>query len=154
MKADGTVTVWGDNTFGQTNIPPDLSNVVAIAAGWYHSLAVKADGTIAPCDTNSTVPQGLTNAIAVGAGLYHNLALKGVSPPLLHAPMVNPKITTTGFRLFIPTQSGKVYRLEYENSLTNSNWTALGLVAGNGGLMVLSDPENTNSQRFYRVRQW
>ncbi len=34
------VAVWGDNSYGQTNVPSGLSNVVAIAAGYSHSLAL------------------------------------------------------------------------------------------------------------------
>jgi len=37
----------GDNTWNQTNVPAGLSNVVAIAAGGYHSLALKQNGTVA-----------------------------------------------------------------------------------------------------------
>ena len=44
--SDGTVTAWGYNARGQTNVPANLSNVVAIAAGFYHSLALKSDGTV------------------------------------------------------------------------------------------------------------
>jgi len=33
LRSDGTVVAWGDNRSGQTNVPPGLSNVVAIAAG-------------------------------------------------------------------------------------------------------------------------
>jgi len=54
----------------------------------------------------------------------------------------------------LPTQYGRVYALEYKNSLTDSQWTALPLVAGNGGLRTLSDPTATGQQRFYRVRRW
>jgi hypothetical protein len=35
---------WGDNTYGQTNVPPGLSGVVSIDAGNYHNLAI----TVAP----------------------------------------------------------------------------------------------------------
>jgi hypothetical protein len=31
---------WGDNSAGQTNVPANLTNVVAIAAGGYHNLAL------------------------------------------------------------------------------------------------------------------
>ena len=34
---------WGDNYFGQYNVPASLSNVVAVAGGAYHSLALKVD---------------------------------------------------------------------------------------------------------------
>src|ERR1035438_2668592 len=40
------VIAWGDNSFGQTNVPNNATNVVAIAAGDYHSLALRADGLL------------------------------------------------------------------------------------------------------------
>jgi hypothetical protein len=154
VRSDGTVVSWGDNSSGQTNVPPDLTNVVSIAAGWYHGLAFKSDGTIAACDTNSTVPLGLTNVIAVGAGLFHNLALEGNSPLMLHALVTQPIMTTNGFHVSIPTQSGRIYRLEYKDSLADANWIPLPLVAGNGGVKILTDATPTGMQRVYRVRQW
>jgi hypothetical protein len=54
----------------------------------------------------------------------------------------------------LPTRSGRVYRLEYKNSLTDSNWTLLPLVAGVGGTRELSDPTAVGTARFYQVRQW
>jgi hypothetical protein len=44
--------------------------------------------------------------------------------------------------------------LEYKNSFSDAYWTALPLVAGNGGVRMLTDTSATTSQRFYRVRQW
>ena len=35
------------NDYGQINVPSDLTNVVAISAGPWHTLALRADGTIA-----------------------------------------------------------------------------------------------------------
>jgi alpha-tubulin suppressor-like RCC1 family protein len=74
---------WGDDEFGygQTNIPSGLTNVVAIAAGFYHSLAVRADGTVVAWGDNESgqtnVPSGLTNTVAVAAGPFYSMALKG-----------------------------------------------------------------------------
>ena len=34
IKADGSLVGWGDNAFGEKSIPPGLSNVVSVAAGW------------------------------------------------------------------------------------------------------------------------
>jgi uncharacterized delta-60 repeat protein len=71
---------WGDNYYGQTNVPAGLTNVVAIAAGYYHNLALRADGTVVAWgdndsgQTNATAE--LTNAVAITAGGYHNLALR------------------------------------------------------------------------------
>ncbi len=46
VKANGTVEVWGDNTYGQLNVPAGLSGVKALAAGAGFTLALKEDGTI------------------------------------------------------------------------------------------------------------
>jgi hypothetical protein len=71
---------WGYNGFGQTNIPPDVTNVVSIAAGAGHSVAARADGTVLVWGLNSyfqtNLPPSATNVIAVAAGLYHSLALR------------------------------------------------------------------------------
>jgi acyl dehydratase len=40
------VVAWGDNSYGQTTVPEGLTQVVAIAAGVHHSLALKVDGTV------------------------------------------------------------------------------------------------------------
>jgi alpha-tubulin suppressor-like RCC1 family protein len=55
-----------------------LTNVIAIAAGRYHSLALKPDGTVAAWGLygQTNVPAGLTNVITIAAGGHHNLALK------------------------------------------------------------------------------
>ena len=64
----------------QTNVPPGLNNVVAIAAGGYHSLALKYDGTVVAWGDDSVgqtnVPPGLSNVVAIAAGGFHSLALK------------------------------------------------------------------------------
>ena len=40
VRSDGTLLAWGLNTYGQTNIPAGLSNVMAIAAGFLAMAAV------------------------------------------------------------------------------------------------------------------
>jgi alpha-tubulin suppressor-like RCC1 family protein len=76
----GQILAWGDNAFGQTNLPPGLTNIAAIAAGDYHTLALKQDGTVIAWGQNSigqaTAPAGLSNVVAIAAGWAHSLALK------------------------------------------------------------------------------
>ena len=36
--------IWGNNSYGQTNVPSALNNVVGIASGWFHNLAIVGDG--------------------------------------------------------------------------------------------------------------
>jgi hypothetical protein len=61
-------------------VPAGLSNVVAIAAGDSHSLALKADGTVVAWGYNNygqtNVPAGLSNVAAIAGGWAHSLALK------------------------------------------------------------------------------
>lgn len=158
LKSDGTVIGWGLNNNGQTNIPPNLSNVVAIAAGGYHSLALTANGTVVAWGLNAfgqtNVPSGLSNVIAIAAGQYHSLALIGNGPPMTHALLGNPNFGTNGLNMSLPTQSGRVYVLQYKSTLADSNWISLPPTAGIGNLLLLTDPTATNSQRFYRVQRW
>lgn len=80
IKNDGTVVAWGYNAYGQTNVPSGLSGVVAVAAGWYHSLALREDGTVTAWGRNSwsqtNVPAGLDNVVAVSAGADDSIALR------------------------------------------------------------------------------
>src|SRR5450759_2144690 len=84
----------GDGTNNDSNIPVEVSGltgVVAVSAGFYHSLALMSDGTVRAwgrniygelgdgTDNDSNVPvevSGPTGVIAVSAGSVHSLALK------------------------------------------------------------------------------
>ena len=158
LKSDGTVRVWGNNTYGQTNAPAVLTNVVAIDAGWYFNVALKSDGTVIAWGYNNygqtNVQSKLTNVVAISAASSHAIALVANGPPVSNAEMSNPTLSTNGFSVSVPTQSGRVYRLEYKSSLADVEWTALPLVAGNGTNLVLTDSTSPGSQRFYRVRRW
>jgi hypothetical protein len=74
------VIVWGDITYGQTNVPASASNVIALAAGDYHCVALRADGTVIAWGRNfegqRNVPSDLTNAVSIAAGSDHGLALR------------------------------------------------------------------------------
>ncbi len=69
------VIAWGDDSQGQTDVPPSATNVVAVAAGASNSLALRADGTLIIWGSTTTVPYNITNATAIAAGAAHNLAL-------------------------------------------------------------------------------
>ena len=61
-------------------LPPGIANVIGIAAGMAHNLALKADGTVIAWGYNyfgqCNVPAGLTNVVAIKAGANFSLALK------------------------------------------------------------------------------
>jgi alpha-tubulin suppressor-like RCC1 family protein len=105
LKNDGTVWAWGSGMDGQLgyeqgptsrNTPaqvPGLTDVVAVAAGDRHSLALKADGTVWGWGNNLSGQLGngtwqpyhytpvkalnLTDVVAVDAGYGHSMAVKG-----------------------------------------------------------------------------
>ena len=74
------VLVWGDNTFGQSAAPELATNAIAVAAGAWHTLALRADGRVVAWGDNSSGQCGdgepMTNALAIAAGGYHNLAIR------------------------------------------------------------------------------
>jgi len=103
LKNDGTVLAWGYNGYGQlgngtttdsyTPVPVSflLSDVIAISAGGYRTVALKNDGTVWAWGKNyygqlgdgttidSYTPvrvSGLTDVIAISAGESHTIALK------------------------------------------------------------------------------
>lgn len=84
---------WGYNAEGQASVPPDFSGDKAVAAGWFHSMALKNDGTVytwgmnaygqlgigsADLDPRPTPQQvpGLTEVTYLAGGAYHSLALR------------------------------------------------------------------------------
>jgi alpha-tubulin suppressor-like RCC1 family protein len=158
LLANGTVVAWGNNSYGQTSVPTGLSNVVAIAASVTHSIALRADGTVVAWGQNNlgqtNVPTGLTNVVAISAASNHSLAQVGNGPPVLSASITNLTRSGNGFSLMLPSQSGRVYALEYKSKLSDANWVSLPLAAGTGTNLVLLDPTATSAQRFYHVRRW
>jgi len=106
LKSDGTVWTWGDNSFGQlgngtnnnssapvkvTGLNNDTHLVISIAGGYWHSIALKSDGSVwtwgnnihgqlgdgTTANKNTSVQvDGLTDVIAIAGGYYHTAALK------------------------------------------------------------------------------
>jgi len=74
------IVVWGDDSYGQMDIPTNSTRGVAVAHGYLHSLSLQVDGTVTAWGRNNfgqtDVPPDLSNVVAVAAGDYHSLALK------------------------------------------------------------------------------
>ena len=107
LRSDGIVWTWGNNDYGQlgdmttvqktspvqvkVTSTTELSNVVAVAAGTYHTVALRSDGIVWTWGkndggqlgngntTNSDTPvnvTGLSNIVTVAAGDLYTIALK------------------------------------------------------------------------------
>lgn len=159
LKSDNSFSGWGANSYGEDTFPSGLSNIVAIAGGYGFSVALKVDGTVAAWGSSelgvAIVPAGLTNVTAISSSGFETLALVANGPPPTQVTIYNPQLMPSGFSLSLPTQSGHVYRLEYKNSLSDSNWIPFPLTAGTGATLTISDSSAASSgQRFYRVSRW
>ncbi len=79
-RAAGTVVAWGENNFLQINVPSNVTNAVAVAGGFDHSLALRKTGAVAGWGDNgsgeTSAPSSLTNAAAIAAGDGFSLALR------------------------------------------------------------------------------
>jgi alpha-tubulin suppressor-like RCC1 family protein len=74
------VVAWGYDGYGGTDVPAGLTNVVAIAGGGGHSLALLNNGHVVAWGLNASgqckVPSGLSNVVAIAGGGQHSLALQ------------------------------------------------------------------------------
>jgi hypothetical protein len=73
------IRAWGDNSGGQTNLPSNFDDIVAVAGGDYHTLALHHDGTLTAwgynADGQTAVPTNALRFVSIAAGTDHNLAL-------------------------------------------------------------------------------
>jgi alpha-tubulin suppressor-like RCC1 family protein len=97
----GGIVPWGTYPHNdpRTVVPDGLSTVKAIAAGWYHDLALKPDGTVVAWGDNShnqlDLPPDLTDVVAIAGGQYHSLALKSNGSVVVWGSMVQPPAVVT-----------------------------------------------------------
>ena len=83
VKTDGTVVAVGDNRHGQCNVK-NWRNIVAVAAGDYHTAALRSDGTVVSTkylgDPNNNRGQDdvsrWTDIVAIGAGRVFTVGLR------------------------------------------------------------------------------
>jgi uncharacterized repeat protein (TIGR01451 family) len=131
LRKNGTVVAWGGNDFGQlgdgtetgpnyclgglcSEVPVEvegLKEVVAIAGGGSHSLALRKDGTVVAWglnntgqlgdgnETNSDVPvevSGLKEVVAIAGGEGHSLALAPAPADLFLENSASPSAVLSG----------------------------------------------------------
>lgn len=70
----GHVAAWGENRYGETDVPKGLTNVVDLAAGTDFVLALHSDSTVSAWGRGiwgqKDVPAGLSNVVAIAADGY------------------------------------------------------------------------------------
>jgi len=78
LKFDGTVVGVGLNYFGQLNFS-SWSDIVQVAAGYYHTVGLKSDGTVVAVGYNlddQCNVSSWTDIVQVAADWYHTVGLK------------------------------------------------------------------------------
>jgi hypothetical protein len=76
LKPDGSVVAWGDNSYGQTNVPSTVQNTVAIAAGTGFSQALMPDGSVIQWGISHYVLPAFTNVMLLSTKGTHSVALR------------------------------------------------------------------------------
>lgn len=79
----GTIVGWGWDDYEQVSDAPLDEAFIAVATGWYHSVGLRADGSLAAWGNTALfqqrslldVPQG-NNFVAIAAGYTHSMALR------------------------------------------------------------------------------
>ncbi len=71
----------GSRYYVTVTVPTNLVNVIAVGGGNSHSVALKADGTLAVWGYNhsggeTNVPAGLSNIVSIAVAHNHSLALR------------------------------------------------------------------------------
>ncbi|MEO6182440.1 MAG: hypothetical protein ABIP71_04975, partial [Verrucomicrobiota bacterium] len=111
LRSNGTVAHWGDESTDKEATPPaGLSNVIAIAVGSGHTLALKSDGTVIgwginnvgqatgiPMTNSPNISAGqvqiggqlLSNIVSVAANDNYSMALKKDGTVIAWGRMVN-----------------------------------------------------------------
>ncbi len=74
--AKGRVIARGSNGSGELEVPLSATNVVAVAAGYHKSLALRVDGTVVGWGSGANVPAGLSNVVAISTSFDQNIALQ------------------------------------------------------------------------------
>jgi alpha-tubulin suppressor-like RCC1 family protein len=112
LRSNGTVVDYFGGSTPINAAPADLSDVVAIAAGENHSLALKSDGTIVRWNT-APAPEGISNVTVIAAGGGHSLLITATPP----APMLAAALENGQFALSTPI-SVSGYTLETVTNLS------------------------------------
>ncbi|MGA2248224.1 MAG: immunoglobulin domain-containing protein [Verrucomicrobiota bacterium] len=78
---ESQIVAWGDDSCGQTDVPTNVADFVAIAGGGYHTVTIRRNGTLmawgADEEGQTDVPTNSLPFVSIAAGAYHNVAIAG-----------------------------------------------------------------------------
>lgn len=161
-------------------MPTTLSNVIAVAAEGYFSLALQSDGQVVAWGSSGASPAGLSNVVAIAGGpmalsadgtvpwgprppvgptnviaiassAYQTLFLLNDGANVIPFSITGAALIENGFAASLPTERGRHYALLASDSLAPASWTFVIAIAGDGTTKSLVDPVVSPAGRFYRV---
>ena len=143
VNAHGTVTAWGEDDFGQTDVPADLKDVISVAVSRYHSVALRKDGTLVAwgreTEGQTTIPVGLRAVRAVAAGPFHTLAI------------LNDSVEITKVRTRFDAEFEGRFKLESSYDL--KSWTATKSSERTPDTKMENEFNISSSDRYFRLVQ-
>ena len=103
-----------------------------------------------------TTVSGVSNAIAVARGNSYTVMVTAPGNPTANSVLLSKISWNSGHFCsdLCQPDHGRVYALEYRDHLKDAHWSFLGLSAGNGSILQLTDPTANVPQRFYRATRW
>ncbi len=121
------IVAWGDDEDGIVSNIPEGNDFVDVAAGKYHALAIRSDGSLAAWGWNSygqcDVPPG-NDYVAIAGGSRHSIALKSDGSLIGWGDNSNGQIDVPAGNNYVAVASGDYHNLAI---------TTEGLVVGWGG---------------------
>jgi hypothetical protein len=130
---------------------------VAIAAGYMHSMALRADGMLFEFGNNNTDPESMQkrikNIVAIAPGILGG-GLVLVGPAARFA--VNQegiKIKNGLLSLKWDTIPGRTYQVQYCDELGSGSWFSLGTSNKSFGRSLTVTNQVISPRRFFRVMQ-
>lgn len=158
LRPDGTVVAWNLDGTLRDNTTDGLTNVVMIAAGGAlgdssRFVALRADGKLIAWP-ESDVPSQLVNVAMIAEGASHSVAIVKAAAPPNQLTLDTLRSSTGSCSFSSLSQSGRVYQPEFKQSLSETGWTPLPLIAGNGSHLTLNMPSLSTPQGYYRLRRW
>ncbi len=144
--AAGTVFAWGANDALQSQVPAGLGNVIALAAGESHSLALRSDGTVAAWGFNvygqASVPANLAGVAAIAARVAYSMALQSNGTVVVWGNQTPPP---AGLANVIAIAAGSTHSLALKKDGTVVSWgSAMVVPAGLSNVVAIAAGNNNS----------
>lgn len=138
LMSNGTVAAWGNGSllngytdysgthpgFNNASVPPGLTNVVAIAGGYFNTMALEANGSIVVWGDDAygqlNIPAGLTNVNVITTGYGSCVALTGTNAPQIIESPLSTSALAGAPALFVGNASG-LAPLSYQWQFNGTN---------------------------------